>query len=75
MEEVITVGTDLAKSVSQVHGVSSKGSVALRRQLRREQVLAFFAKLQPCLIGVEACVGAHFFSGRGSLRNTAMKCG
>jgi transposase len=62
MEEVITVGIDLAKSVFQVHGVSSEGSVALRRQLRRGQVLAFFAKLQPCLIGIEACAGAHFWA-------------
>ena len=62
MEEVITVGIDLAKSVFQVHGVTSEGSVALRRQLRRGQVLAFFAKLPPCLIGVEACAGAHFWA-------------
>ena len=59
MEEVTTIGLDLAKSVFQVHGVDAHGKMVVRRQLRRAEVLSFFAKLPPCLIGMEACAGAH----------------
>ena len=59
MKEIITIGLDLAKSVFQLHGIDTDGSVVLRRQLRRTQVLAFFSRLPPCLIGMEACGGAH----------------
>ena len=62
MGEVVTVGLDIAKSVFQVHGVNGAGEVAVRRQLRRAQVLAFFAKLPPCLIGIEACATAHHWA-------------
>ena len=60
--KVTTIGLDLAKSVFQVHGVDKAGNAVLRRQLRRDQVLAFFVKLQPCVIGMEACGGAHYWS-------------
>ena len=60
--KVTTIGLDLAKSVVQVHVVDKDGNPVLRRQLRREQVLAFFVKLQPCVIGMEACTGAHYWS-------------
>jgi transposase len=56
---ITTVGIDLAKSVVQVHGVDARGKAVLRRQLRREQVAAFFVNLPPCLIGMEACASAH----------------
>jgi len=56
---VTTVGIDLAKNVLQVHGADARGKAALRKQLRRDQVTAFFAKLPPCLIGMEACASAH----------------
>jgi transposase len=56
---ITTVGIDLAKSVFQVHGVDARGKAMLRRQLRREQVAAFFVNLPPCLIGMEACASAH----------------
>src|SRR4029450_1301436 len=59
MGEVITIGVDLAKSVFQVHGVDAEGTVVVRRQLRRRQVLPFFEKLRPCLVGMEACATAH----------------
>jgi transposase len=59
MGDVITIGVDLAKSVFQVHGVDSEGAVLVRRQLRRRQVLPFFEKLPPCLVGMEACATAH----------------
>ena len=54
MKEVTTIGLDLAKVVFQVHGVNALGAVTLRRAVRRRQVLAFFAKLPPCLVGIEA---------------------
>jgi transposase len=59
---ITQVGIDLAKLVFQVHGVDARGKVALRKQLNRHQVVAFFAQLAPCLIGMEACSGAHFWA-------------
>jgi transposase len=59
MGDVITIGVDLAKSVFQIHGVDAEGAVVVRRQLRRRQVLSFFEKLPPCLVGMEACATAH----------------
>ena len=62
MSEVITIGIDLAKTVFQVHGVDADGAVPFRRQLRRRQVLAFFKKQPPCLVGMEACATAHYWA-------------
>ena len=62
MKQVTTIGLDLAKTVFQVHGVDALGVVTLRRAVRRRQVLAFFAKLPPCLIGMEACATAHYWA-------------
>jgi transposase len=59
---ITTVGIDLAKLLFQVHGVDARGKVTLRKQLKRSQVVAFFAQLAPCLIGLEACGGAHFWA-------------
>jgi transposase len=59
MVEIITIGLDIAKSVFQVHGVDAAGQVTVRRQLRRGEVLKFFGGLSPCLVGMEACAGAH----------------
>lgn len=64
MSELATVGIDLAKSVFQIHGVDGNGLVLVRRQLRRSQLLAFFQKLPRCLIGMEACAGAHNWGRR-----------
>ena len=61
---ITTIGLDLAKNVFQVHGVNERGGAVLRKQLKRDQVSAFFAKLQPCLVGVEACGGAHFWAAK-----------
>ncbi len=60
--QITTVGLDLAKNVFQVHGVNRHGKVELRKQLKRDQVAAFFANLPPCLIGMEACSGAHHWA-------------
>jgi len=62
MNDITTIGLDTAKSVFQVHGVDADGEVVLRRQLKRRQVLAFFAKLPPCLVGIEACGASHYWS-------------
>lgn len=62
MRNVTIIGIDLAKSVFQLHGVDAEGEVILRRQLRRSQMLSFFQKLPPCLIGMEACAGAHYWA-------------
>ena len=58
---VTTLGLDLAKNVFQVHGVTGSGEVAVNRTLRRRQVLAFFQKLEPCTVGIEACGTAHYW--------------
>jgi len=55
MQTVTTIGLDIAKSVFQVHGVDAEGKVIVRRQLKRWYVLAFFQKVPPCLVGIEAC--------------------
>jgi transposase len=60
--QVTTIGLDLGKSVFQVHGVDAAGKPILARQLRRGQVVAFFEKLPPCLIGMEACATAHHWA-------------
>src|SRR5471032_3399868 len=58
----ITIGADLAKSVIQIHGVDSHGNMVQRKQLKRNQVMEFFTKLEPCLIGMEACGSAHHWA-------------
>ena len=62
MGDITTIGLDLAKSVFQVHAVDEMGSVVMRKRLRRSQVLAFFAEIPPCLIGLEACATAHHWA-------------
>ena len=54
MQAVTTIGLDIAKSVFQVHGIDAAGNVIIRRQLKRRYVLAFFQKLPPCVVGIEA---------------------
>lgn len=60
--QITTVGLDLAKSVFQVHAVDASGGVTVRRTLRRSQVLPFFTKMPPCLIGIEACGTSHHWA-------------
>lgn len=59
--KITTIGIDLVKSVFQVHGVDRRDKVVVRKQLRRNQVSAFFAQQSPCLVGMEACAGAHYW--------------
>jgi transposase len=60
--KVTTIGIDLAKNVIQVHGVDERGKAVLKKQLKRNQVVAFFANLPPCLVGIEACASAHHWA-------------
>src|SRR5688572_12400547 len=62
MNTITTIGLDIAKSVFQVHGVGADGQVVVRRQLKRRYVLAFFQKIPPCLVGIEACASSHHWS-------------
>ena len=60
--DITTIGFDLAKTVFQVHGADGEGRVVLWRKLRRGKVLAFFAGLPSCLVGMEACASAHYWA-------------
>jgi transposase len=62
MQTVTTIGSDIAKSVFHVHGVDAAGQVLVRRQLKRRHVLAFFQKLPPCPVGIEAFASSHHWS-------------
>jgi hypothetical protein len=62
MTTITTIGIDLAKKVFQVHGVDAEGKVVFARKLRSKEVLAFFAKLAPCLVGMEACGSGHHWA-------------
>ena len=60
--KAITIGVDLAKSVSQVHGVDAAGVVVIKKKLRCAEVLKFFGAYPPCVVGIEACTTAHFWA-------------
>ena len=60
--QITTIGLDLAKSIFQVHGVDARGRPVIRKALRRAQVLLFFERLAPCLVGIEACSSAHYWA-------------
>jgi transposase len=62
MGEVSTIGLDIAKSIFQIHGVDVDGAVVIRKRVSRVKVLDVFAALPPCLVGIEACPTAHYWS-------------
>lgn len=66
--KITTVGIDLAKNVFQVHGVDEHGKEVVRKKLDRSKVLEYFIKLQPCLIGMEACGRAHYWAQARGIR-------
>lgn len=77
--ECSTVGIDIAESVFQVHAIDAEGNVVVRRQLRRQQMLKFFAEVSPCLIGIEACGTVHYWArelptGRGTNAEACRTC-
>lgn len=59
---ITTLGIDLAKNIFQVHAETSGGEVVFNRALRRNQILAFFERLEPCLVGMEACATSHYLA-------------
>ncbi len=62
MEQITTIGLDIAKHVFQVHGVDAAGNVVMRRRLRRGEVLTVFSKLPSAVIGIEACATSHYWA-------------
>ena len=60
--QITTIGFDIAKNVFQIHGIDAAEKVVIRKQIRRGQVLKFFAALPPCLVGMEACATAHYWA-------------
>ena len=60
--KITTIGIDLAKNVFQLHGVDERGKVAVRKPLKRKEMSSYFANLEPCLIGMEACGSAHHWA-------------
>jgi len=70
---ITTIGVDLAKSVFQVHGVDKNGKTVARKKLNRSKVLSYFVQLPPCLIGMEACSGAHYWARKLSEQGHEVK--
>ena len=68
-----TIGLDIAKNVFQAHGVNENGKVVVRKRLSRAKVLEFLANLPPCLIGMEACPGAHYWAREAMKLGHAVK--
>jgi len=62
MAKIARVGVDTSKSVFQLHGVDAGEKIVLQRKLRRREFLAFFGKLEPTSIGIEACGGSHYWA-------------
>jgi len=60
--EITTIGLDLAKNIFQVHAITGAGEIVVRKTLRRAQVLRFFERLDPCLVGIEACGTSHHWA-------------
>jgi transposase len=71
--KITTIGIDLAKNVFQVDGVDERGKTVLTKQLKRDQMAVFFAKLPACLIGMEACGSSHH-TGRENSRVLDIRC-
>jgi transposase len=71
MQTAATIGLDIAKNVFQVHGIASDGRVVFRQQVKRNRVLKFFEKLEPCVVGIEACATSHHWAREiGALGHT-----
>ncbi|CDH20682.1 transposase (fragment) [Xenorhabdus bovienii str. kraussei Quebec] len=59
---VITIGIDLAKNLFQIHGVDENGKCKLKKRIKRSQMSTFFVNMSPCIIGMEACAGSHYWA-------------
>ena len=62
MKQITTIGLDLAKQIFQIHGADAEGTPIINRKLRRAEVLRFFEKKPPCLVGIEACGSSHYWA-------------
>ena len=62
MDQIIRIGMDTSKHVFQLHGVNAAEEPVLRKKLRRQDMVAFFGKLPPTVIGIEACGGSHHWA-------------
>jgi len=62
--KITTIGIDLAKDAFQVHGIGEQGEVRVKRQLKRREMMEFFTRIEPCLIGMESCGSAHYWARR-----------
>ena len=62
MKKFIRIGVDLAKNYFQIHALTSEGAPAVTRKLRRAKMIEFFAQIEPCRIGMEACGSAHYWA-------------
>ena len=71
--KIVQLGIDLAKSVFQLHGVDKTGKVVVNKSLRRSKMLTYFANLESCLIGMEACAGSHYWARELSLLGHEVK--
>lgn len=60
--DITTLGIDFAKSIFWLHGIDAHATIVLQKKLRRSAVLKFLSKLQPCLIGMEACATSHYWA-------------
>ena len=67
--KITTVGLDLAKNVFQVHAIDEAGEVVACKALRRPRMMPFFSKLEPCLVGMEACATSHFWAREPSTQD------
>ena len=64
MDQVTTIGLDIAKHVFQVHGADAAGHVLLRKRVTRAKLLGLLAAQPPCIVAMEACAGAHYWARR-----------
>jgi transposase len=71
MKNIKVLGIDLAKNVFQIHGTDAKGKCVFRKRLSRSKLMEFIANLSPCIIGIEACGGSHYW--QDILRHMVMK--
>jgi len=60
--KISTIGIDLAKEFFQIHAVDQHGKVVQRKKLKRKEMATYFANLEPCLIGMEACGSSHYWA-------------
>ena len=60
--KISTIGLDLAKEVFQIHAVDEHGKVVQKKKLKRKEMSTYYANLEPCLIGMEACGSSHYWA-------------